>query len=436
MDGHTGNDDPVPWETTTGTRQRRGQRLWPWPVAIVLAACLLGVLLPLLDALIPPEVKQEWAIPRDPGVTASRLSALASGMIAFTGFVFTIVMLTVQFGTSSLSARLIPFFQRDPIVRCALGVFPATFVYAILIAIEIGADNNREFPSISVGIATCLMLLSVTVFLLLVQRIADMMRPPRLFRTVARIGFGAALSAHATSSDLSPSRWPQGRCDGIIKNADTPGTLIGIDERKLIRLARRHGVRLVLIPMVGDFVYPGSPLFEVHGSKHPISVWRIGRCLQLGEERRLRHDPAFGFLVLSDVAAKAMSAAVNDPTTACQAMDHIEELLLRLAPLRPGPRVATDSHGLPRLGIPQFTWAQYLSIGTDEIRHCASVSAQASRRLFLLLSHVLDVAPAEHRQAVADRIAALTAHTASRLAGIDDARVRQTDQRFDNRFPG
>lgn len=428
------DDEQAPWQATAGTRRRRGLRLWLWPVAIVSVACMFGSLLPIIDTLVPLDVKQEWAIPRDPGVAASRLSALASGMISFTGFVFTIVMLTVQFGTSSLSARLIPFFQRDPIVRVALGVFPATFVYSILISIEIGADNNREFPSISMSFATILMLLSVVVFLLLVQRIADMMRPPRLFRNVARVCYRAVLTAHARPMDPGARRSLAGPWDGIIRNSETPGTLIGIDERRLVRLARRYRVRLVLIPMIGDFVYPGSPLFEVHGSKRPLPTRRLGRCLQLGEERRLRHDPAYGLLVLSDVATKAMSTAINDPTTACQAMDHIEELLGRLAPLEPGPRILCDSHGRVRVGIRQLDWSEYLVIGTDEIRHCSAVSAQASRRLFLLLSHALSVAPDDHRPAVEARLTALTDQSESNLAAVDDIRVKAADTRFSSAF--
>ena len=435
MTDQPGTKVKEPWQTTAPPGLRRSRRLWLWPVVIVSASCALGWFLPVVDMLIPVDIKQAVAVPRDPSVAASRLSALAGGMISFTGFVFAIVMLTIQFGTSSLSARLMPFFQRDPIVRMSLGVFPATFVYSIMIAIEVGADNNRDFPSISMSVATLFMFVSVIVFLALVQRIADMMRPPRLFRNVARICYAAALATRSAPSTLEERQILGADArDGVIVNTNRSGTLVGVKRKRLVRLARKYRVRLVLIPMVGDFVYPGMPLFEVHDRDRPLPARRFTRCLQLGEERRLRHDPVFGFVVLSDVATKALSAGINDATTACQAMDHMEELLVRLAPLQPGPTVLKDAHGRARVGIAQATWLDYLSVGVDEIRHCATVSAQASRRLFLLLSHMSTVAPAEYRHAVLKRLTVLEEQTASMLTDVDRARVQAPDRRFTNHF--
>ncbi|GAA4924687.1 putative membrane protein [Stackebrandtia albiflava] len=444
-DGEPGNDTgdttgpdaaaaPVrrePWRTVGTPRVRRGQRLWVWPTVMVAVAVLLSAALPVVDALVPQSFKSEVSIPRDPGVTASRLGAVAGGTISFTGFVFTIVMLTVQFGTSSLSARLIPFFQRDRVVRLALGVFPATFVYTVLIAIEIGADNNREFPSISVGFATFLSVVSVLVFLLLVQRIADMMRPPRLFRQVTIAAEGAVRRFHGSGADGSPDGLAAPP-DGVVHNGTDFGTLTGVDVRGLRRFAARHRVGITVVPRLGDFVYPGAPLCRIHGTATRIRGDAVARRLRIGEERRLRHDPAFCLLVLSNVAVKAMSAAVNDPTTAVQAMDHIETLLVRLVAARPGPVVYTAGAGRVAVGAPD--WPGYLAIGTDELRHCAASSPEASRRLHLLLTRVETVAPPEYRQAARERIDALHRQGGHVWTELDAAHVAAPDTRFDGPF--
>ena len=97
-------------------------------------------------------------------------------------------------------------------------------------------------------------------------------------------------------------------------------------------------------------------------------------------------DPAFGFRQLVDIAERALSPGVNDPTTAVQCIDQIHALLRRIAG-RPEPEaVQVDGEGRPRVLLPVLTWESLVRLSFEEIRHWGASSLQVRRRL----GHVLD----------------------------------------------
>ena len=111
------------------------------------------------------------------------------------------------------------------------------------------------------------------------------------------------------------------RCEksGVIQAIHVPG---------LVRWARERDCVLVLHHPVGDFVTTGVALFEVYGRDAvPADRRALQGMLALGVERTIEHDPGFAIRIMVDIANRALSAAVNDPTTAVQVLDHLEETL-------------------------------------------------------------------------------------------------------------
>ena len=130
--------------------------------------------------------------------------------------------------------------------------------------------------------------------------------------------------------------------------------------RGLVALAEREGAVVAMAWAVGDTLVDGMPLLRVHGGGRPVAERRLRRLVRLGSERTFEQDPKYAIRILVDIAIKALSPAINDPTTAVQALDQVEDLLLRLgrvdldgrararragepAPRLPGPEVG----GLP-----------------------------------------------------------------------------------------
>jgi uncharacterized membrane protein len=210
----------------------------------------------------------------------------------------------------------------------------------------------------------------------------------------------------------STAEIPSGRRVRLVR-ADQDGAIQAIDERGLTALARRHRCRLVFRHAIGDFVTAGSPLVEVvevDGIAAPPADRRLRDMIAVGVERTIEQDPAFSLRILVDIAIRALSPAVNDPTTAVQVLDHVEALLRVIGgqPLDTDLLVP-DVDGTVRLRVPAQRWADYLELAITEIRAYGATSAQVSRRLADLLSALEEEVSPEHRAAVRTECARLAA---------------------------
>ena len=162
-----------------------------------------------------------------------------------------------------------------------------------------------------------------------------------------------------------------------------------VDREALVRLAREGGGFVEVLTMVGQFVAPGTPILRVHGARTAPDGARARRVLVLARQRTIDQDPAFALRMLVDIAIRALSPAVNDPTTAVQALDRLEGLLVELHRRAPGPLVVVDREGVPAGRVPAPTWTDYLEIAVTEIRHYGGGSVQVCRRLHALYDHLL-----------------------------------------------
>jgi uncharacterized membrane protein len=151
---------------------------------------------------------------------------------------------------------------------------------------------------------------------------------------------------------------------------------------------------------VGDIAVEGTALLRVLGGKQVISERALRKSIQLGDERTIEQDPKYALRLLVDIAIKALSPAVNDPTTAVQALDQIEDLLLRLGRRRLEMGAIRDSSGTLRLVIPHPRWEDFVVLAFEEIRFYGATSVQVMRRMKALISDLISVLPDERQQAV------------------------------------
>ena len=121
------------------------------------------------------------------------------------------------------------------------------------------------------------------------------------------------------------------------------------------------------------------------------------RAIQLERGRTFDQDPKYPIRLLVDIAIKALSPAINDPTTAVQTLDQIEDLLRRLGGCELDVGYAQDDSGIIRLIVPMPTWQDYLTLGFDEIRQYGATSVQVMRRLRSALVGLMDALPSRDR---------------------------------------
>jgi uncharacterized membrane protein len=127
---------------------------------------------------------------------------------------------------------------------------------------------------------------------------------------------------------------------------------------------------------------------------------RLRRLVHLGSERTFEQDPKYAIRILVDVAIKALSPAINDPTTAVQALDQVEDLLLLLGRVDLSAGRVRDARGSLRLVFPVPKWEDFLVLAFDEIRYCGASSIQVMRRLRALLQDLKEHVPSERRTAL------------------------------------
>jgi uncharacterized membrane protein len=373
------------------------------PLLYAVVAVMLGLVLPRLEARFLPELAGRASAPAAMAI----LSAIASGMMALTGIVFSLAFVMVQFSATAYSPRLVLWLARSSIINHSIGIFTATFIYSLAAIAWVDRGGSARVPPLTVWFAIVLLLASVVVFVLLVERVG-MLQVTRVLAFAGDAG-RAVIERGYPPPDSSGPRPGEGATTSAGDELDRlpvtqtlahrgpPAVIQAIDTSALVTLAARGGGIIALGAAVGDTVMEGMPLLRVQGSEGPLLETRLRRAIALGPERTFEQDPKYALRLLVDVAIKALSPAINDPTTAVQALDQIEDLLLRLGQRRLDVGRIRDGGGRLRLVVPVPTWEDLLVLSLDEIRFCGANSIQVMRRMRALLQDLVEHVLPERR---------------------------------------
>ena len=328
-------------------------------------------------------------------------SSIASGMIALTGIVFSLTFVMVQFSATAYSPRLVLWIARDPVMSHALGVFTATFVFALAALAGVDRNNSGKVPFVSAWIVVGLLLASVGMFISLIQRIGLLQ--------VNRMLIFTGDQGRQVIAELYPLLKPVATAHGSNHFRDLPRiqTLIhrgrprsiqSVDVSCLVNLAKASGGVIEMVAAIGDTVVESTPLLHVYGVERPIDERKLWQAVEIGEERTFDQDPKYALRLLVDIAIRALSPAINDPTTAVQALDQIEDLLLRLGQRHLEIGSYPDSDGRLRLVVPFPSWDDLLRLAFDEICAYGATSVQVMRRMNALVADLTRALPEERRQ--------------------------------------
>ncbi len=384
------------------------------PTIYIICALVLAELVPKLEGN-----GDVLGLKMDVDTARTILSAVAGGMIAFTGLVVSIAVVVVQFGASQYTPRLVSRFRRDAVVKHSLGIFIAPAIYALVSLRLIGQHGSSVVPSVTVMFTLALLIAAVLVFFLLVSRMLDLLRPRRVIAQIVEQGIEAIAAVYPFELGLTPSleHAPEEPVTETVHHRGRPVVLSALDRARLVRAAEAAGVIVESAAGVGEYLPPGAPLFLIRGRGSGIDIAELRRSAILEDERTIAQDPAFAIRAIVDIALRALSPAVNDPTTAVQALDGLETLLSTLAAcdLQRG-RIA-DGEGRLRLLYPTPRWVGLLDLSLTEIRHYGADSPQIARRLRSLLLNVRATSDVARHEALDDQIARLD--TAVRAAYPD-----------------
>src|SRR6185436_19162811 len=254
------------------------------PLLYAVGAVGLGLGLPRLEAAFLPQL----TAPIGAGPATAVLAAIASGTLPLTGLVFSLAFVIVQFSATAYSPRLVSWLAGSALMRHSLGIFTATFLYALAALAWIDRDGAGKVPLITVWFAIALLLASVAAFGMLVERMTMLQISHVLAyagdqgravieRDYRPLTAGQPATGAAPDDELPP-------VTQVVAHGGSPSTIRAIDVDRLVALAERAGAVFAVAWPVGDTVMDGMPLVRVHGAKAPVDERRLRRLVSLGSE--------------------------------------------------------------------------------------------------------------------------------------------------------
>ena len=376
--------------------------LWFIPVMCVLAGVALSIGTITIDRLTDFDLIPRW-MTGGPDAALGILTTIAVSMVSLATLVLTITMVVVQLAMGQFSPRIVQTFLRDRPSQLAIGLFVATFAHAMLSMREVQFDDEGQVPGIAIGVAYVLVLVSIAMLVLYVDHIGRSLRVSSLIELVGD-DTRRLLDDQFPETLADPGALPDSALSASVLAA-TSGVVTSIDRDGLVAIAVSADCVLHVVPAVGSYVPAGGSLINVEGPADGLDREAAVQCLELGLERTVEEDVAYGFRMLVDVAERSLSESpFLDPTTAVQSIDRLHDGLRQLAVrvIPDGRRY--DSGGTLRLTVPTMDWDAYVHLAFDEIRLAGAGSPQVSRRLISALTDLIHYAPSDRRPALVEQL--------------------------------
>jgi uncharacterized membrane protein len=412
------------------------QSLWFLPAILTAASVVLAGLTVQLDQtlLLDRRAEVRWLFGGGAEGARGVLQAIAGTMITVTALVFSITVVALQLASSQLSPRVLRTFMGDRGNQTVLGFFIGTFTYALLVLRVVRSpleDSGGFVPSLSVTVAIVLALLSVALLIFYVHHAANAMRASVVIDRAA--GATRDLIMDLFPEDVGeaarpdPPAWlttaPARRV-----HAEGSGYLQTINADALFALAEDHALTVKPAPLIGDFVLPGATLASVWPPRalDDAVEQAIRAAMVLGSERTLQADVALGFQQLSDIAVKALSPGINDPTTAMICIDRLSAVLVTLAHRGKPHEVRSGEDGAVRVVLQGPPFARLVGIAFDQIRHFGAGDPVLADHLLLSLGRIAALVPVAHRGPIVHQARLVLAAAQTReMIAEDRERVAQ-----------
>jgi uncharacterized membrane protein len=330
------------------------------------------------------------------------LIAVGASFVPFLGITYSLLFLVVQFGSTAFTPRL-NLFRDSPIVWHGFSFFTAVIVFAFTAAFAVGKEEQTT--ALIPAMVMVIVVAAIGVFRSLQS---SAFRSIQLASTLAAVTQRGRQVVDGVYPDETPditaaTNRPQ-VVEGEVLWPHPAATLQAIDVLALVRSAERMDVVIELCVRPGEVIPERGRVAVVHGAGEAAAD-ELLRALQTGIERTFDQDPAMALRVLADIALRALSPAVNDPTTAIEAIDGIDQLLRVLLVRDLAIETVTGSNGEPRLLLRLPSWDDYVSVSLDEIIANVGSSPLVRRRIERLLTELAAIAPADREEALRARLA-------------------------------
>jgi uncharacterized membrane protein len=335
----------------------------------------------------------------DLGVSGAQalLNAVITATMSFVVFTFGSLLVALQIASGQLTPRIIAtVLVRNNVVRYTTGLFIFTFLFAV-------SAINRIQTNVSQLVlfaAACLGILCFAAFLFLIDYAARLLRPISIVGLVGKAGLAVIETVYPHPS-LGPTKSDRlrpelGAPDRIVRHQGTSEIVLAANVDELGAEAEKSNGVIEFVPQVGDFVATDEPLFNLYAGAASLDEGQLQSTVAFGPERTMEQDPTFAFRIIIDIALKALSPAINDPTTAVIAIDQLHRLLRKAGNQNLRTDEILNDSGKLLVIFRTPNWEDFVHLAFTEIRHCGAQNMQIARRLRAMIENLIQTLP-NHR---------------------------------------
>ncbi len=367
------------------------------PLTIALALGAIGAIFSWIEQFFP--AFSDW-VPRilfpshaDAGVAQMILSDIATSIMTVVSIVFAILLMTLTLASMQFSPRIIVSFSRDRTTQWTLGVFLGTFCYCMA-ALPAARSMPKPFAPVATVVGAMLLaVICVGWLLYFIHHISHAISVNYIIDRIAaetEVVIDQVMPAPRKSSPASfDPVLPSIKWDATI-HSNQSGYIRFVDIDQLFKLARGFRIKVKLLRRVGHFVPAGVPLLRVdRADRLPgDAMAQFCAAFDIGPSRTLQQDAEFGVLQIVDIALRAISPAVNDPSTAINCIDQLSRILIRFASRQEPASIIYDLPGEARIILQWITFDGLLDSAFEQIRQYASTDIAVSLRLLRALGDI------------------------------------------------
>lgn len=375
--------------------------LWIAPLAGYLSAMIAIRVLSALDETLG----WTWNWKIEVAAAQSTLETIIAATLSFVVFAFSSLLVAIQVASAQLTPRIIATtLLRDNAIRTVVSLFFLTFAFNFSALVR----TQTEVPYLLLTIAIVLGCSSIAAFIFLIDYAARLLRPVTIVWLVGEGGLAVIEDVYPAHIDeprpTTTARPLLGSPDRIIKHAGKSAVVLAVNLDTLVAEAERTEGVVEFVHRVGDFIASGEPLFFLYGRAASADVRRLQEAVALGRERTIEQDATFALRVIVDIAIKALSKAINDPTTAVLSIDQLHRMLRVVGQRHLHDDVTRNAAGQIRLIFRTPNWADFVQLACREIRFYGAENFQVARRLRAMLENLLSVLPESRHPALREEL--------------------------------
>ncbi len=366
----------------------------------------------------------------DPQIAQVILSGIATSMMTVVSIVFAILLMTLTLASNQFSPRIIVNFARDRVTQHTLGIFLGTFAYCVA-ALPAARTVPRPFSPVATVLGAMFLALACIAWLLFfIHHISQAISVNHIVDNIAR-------DTEAIIDEIMPAPLRRTRLPRLASPprsereapvlSKTSGYIRFIDSSRLVHLSKRYGFAIHVLRRVGHFVPEGVPLFLISKGERlsPQISAELLMAFDLGPTRTLEQDVEFGILQIVDIALKAISPAVNDPSTAISCVDQLSRILIRYASREPVASQFYDPPGVLRVEVPWLDFHRLVEAAFEQIRLYAKTDTAVNLRMLRALADIaVTTTVPEFRQTLWERGQRTVAGCAEKQSEADMGELR------------